>query len=69
MLIFLLLLCALVVIILLIQFTLYSRSLHKELSANTALTEKGPVKKCTNTSLTEERDATLQPLRATDMQR
>jgi len=69
MLVFLLLLCALVVIILLIQFTLYSRSLRKELSANTALTEKGPVIKCNNISLAEERDATLQPLPATDMQR
>ena len=40
MLIFIMLLCALMVIILLIQFTLYSRSLRKELSADTSLTEE-----------------------------
>jgi len=49
--IFIMLLCALMVIILLIQFMLYSRSLCKELSADTSLTEESD-----NTPLTEECD-------------
>jgi hypothetical protein len=54
MLIFMMLLFALLVIILLIQFKIYSRSSHKVLSANTSLTEK-----CATT---------LQTPRATEMQ-
>jgi len=55
MLIFLMVLCALMVIILLVQFTLYSRSIHKELSAYT--------------SPPEEYDITLQTLCAAEMQK
>ena len=48
MLIFMMLLCALMVIILLIQFKAYSNSTNKVLSANTSLTEK-----CATTLKTE----------------
>ena len=52
--IFMMVLCALMVIILVVQFTLYSRSIYKEPSANT--------------SPPEEYDSPLQALRATEMQ-
>jgi hypothetical protein len=40
MLIFLILLCALMMIFILIQFTSYSRSLRKELSADSSITKE-----------------------------
>jgi len=52
--IFMMVLCALMVIILVVQFNLYSRSIHKGPSANT--------------SPPEEYDSPLQTLCATEMQ-